>query len=87
MLNRSERRWEPDWTRSLKQALRAGVEAMHDPEIADCCAHGRDAHAGRKLARIRNGDGQIGQGGSFGVPTNRSEKGGGKDSSKKHTDG
>ena len=35
MLNRSERRSEPDWTRSLKQALRAGVEAMHDPEIAE----------------------------------------------------
>jgi hypothetical protein len=35
MLNRSERRSEPDWTHSLKQALRAGVEAMHDPEIAE----------------------------------------------------
>ena len=43
MLNRSERRSESDWTRSLKQALRAGVEAMHDQYFRDNPNYSRDA--------------------------------------------
>lgn len=35
MLHRPDERSEPDWTRSLKQALRAGVQAMQNPDIAE----------------------------------------------------
>lgn len=35
MLKRSVSNAEPDWTRSLKDALRAGVLAMEDPLIAE----------------------------------------------------
>ena len=35
MLKRAASDSEPDWTRSLKDALRAGVFAMQDPLIAE----------------------------------------------------
>ena len=35
MLKRAASDSEPDWTRSLKDALRAGVLAMQDPLIAE----------------------------------------------------
>jgi hypothetical protein len=35
MLKRTSSESEPDWTRSLKDALRAGVLAMQDPLIAE----------------------------------------------------
>ena len=35
MLKRASSESEPDWTRSLKEALRAGVLAIQDPLIAE----------------------------------------------------